>query len=85
MTILDALALWQRLAARRWMCPERETLGGPHPRTPIMRRLDADRGDNPDPGILNLGDANTSGRATVPRLSLRTSFGTDQPPGWIRQ
>ena len=22
-----------------------------HPRTPIMRRLHADRGDNPDPGI----------------------------------
>jgi transposase len=25
--------------------------GRPHPRTPIMRRLHADRGDNPDPGI----------------------------------
>jgi hypothetical protein len=27
-----------------------KTLGGPDPRTPIMRRLHADRGDNPDSG-----------------------------------
>ncbi len=30
--------------------------GRPDPRTPIMRRLRADRGDNPDPGTL--GHAN---------------------------
>ena len=32
--------------------PDRaQNSGRPHPRTPIMRRLHADRGDNPDPGI----------------------------------
>jgi transposase len=32
--------------------PDRaQNSGRPHPRTPIMRRLDADRGDNPAPGI----------------------------------
>ena len=32
--------------------PDRaQNSGRPYPRTPIMRRLDADRGDNPAPGI----------------------------------
>jgi hypothetical protein len=39
--------------------PDRaQNLGRPHPRMPIMRRLRADRGDNPDPGtqVKNIVD-----------------------------
>ncbi len=39
------------VASLRPLWTARETVGGrPDPRTPIMRRLCADRGDNPDPG-----------------------------------
>jgi hypothetical protein len=56
--------------------PDRvQNSGRPHPRTPIMRRLHADRGDNPDPGIGYNQRAAKRSLTSDARLDNEPNFG----------
>ncbi len=62
--------------------PRVQNLGRPHLRTPIMRRLHADRGDNPDPGI---GHQSTCSKKIVDeRCAIRQRTQSLTRRGWVR-